>query len=210
MSKIFVRLQIALGFGVCLVAAASGADQYCAFAVKVSSPSGRPLAGIPAVIIQRESKEFGDEARTDGLGIAKLCDAPLEPVTIIVGFDMCGAVAIKNVTPSWPVTKQLYFTYVPEGCNHFGPWASSCTILVRVRDEDARPILDAAWTAEGISGRSTSSDAFGRILQSVDVGGELRGVLTKRGFAPARVSVPCEPDGARLIEREITMHRARE
>jgi len=209
MNKIFIRLQTVIGLGFYLVTAASGADQYCAFSIKVSSPSGRPLSGIPVAMIQGESKEFGPEVRTDGSGRAKLCDAPLEPVTIIVGLDMCGAVAIKRVTPSWPVTKQLHYTYVPEGCNHFGA-VSSCTILIRVRNEEARPILGAAWTAEGISGRSTSSDEFGRILQSVEVGRDLRGVLTERGFAPERVSVPCEPGGERLIEKEITMHRAPE
>jgi hypothetical protein len=210
MNKISIRLQVVIGFGFCLVTAASGADQYCAFAVKVSSPSGRPLAGIPVAMIQGESKEFGHEVRTDGAGSAKLCDAPLEPVTIIVGVDICGAVAVKHVRASWPATKQLYFTYVPEGCNHFGE-TSSCTILIRVLDEDARPTLEAAWTAEGISSRRlTSSDAFGRILQSVDVGGELRGVLTKRGFAPEKVDVPCETDGERFIEKKIIMHRAQE
>jgi hypothetical protein len=203
----FSHLQIIVGFGLCFATAAKGADQYCAFAVKVSNALGKPLAGISVAMIQREGKEVGHEVLTDVAGRARLCDAPMESVDIIVGVDICGAVAIKQVTPSWPVTKQLYFTYEAQGCNHFGD-IPSCTILLRVLDEVGRPVPDAVWTADGISGRSTSSDRFGRIFQSMDVGRILMGVVTKRGIAPVNVSVPCAADGERLIEKKISIPRA--
>jgi hypothetical protein len=209
MSMTPLRSKIVIGIGLFLATAANGAAQYCAFDVRVSSPAGTPLDGIPVAVIQQNGKEFGSEVRTDTLGLAKLCDSPMGRVSIIVGLDICGLVTIRNISPSWPDTKQLRVTYKPEHCNHFGPAAPSCTILLRILDNDARPIPDAMWKPEGKSGRSTSSDEFGRIFQSVDVGRVLLGILTGHGFAPINVSVPCVADGERLIEKKITLRTER-
>lgn len=74
------------------------ADQpYCAFEVKVSKPSGVPFANVPVIMVQRNAQLA--ETRTNTNGEARLCDAPLSSVDIMVGFERCGAVLVREVKP---------------------------------------------------------------------------------------------------------------
>ena len=111
-----ISLFLMAGLLISLANSAKGASDYCAFEVKVTDPSGAPLAGIPVAMIQQDDKEFGREVRTDHDGRARLCDAPMQQVSIIVGLDICGAVAVKAVRASWPATERLFITYEPKGC----------------------------------------------------------------------------------------------
>ena len=71
-----ISLFLMAGLLISLANSAKGASDYCAFEVKVTDPSGAPLAGIPVAMIQQDDKEFGREVRTDHDGRARLCDAP--------------------------------------------------------------------------------------------------------------------------------------
>lgn len=200
-----ISLFLMAGLLISLANSAKGASDYCAFEVKVTDPSGAPLAGIPVAMIQQDDKEFGREVRTDHDGRARLCDAPMQQVSIIVGLDICGAVAVKAVRASWPATERLFITYEPKGCDHFGA-SASCTILLRLLDEYDHPVPGAAWLAEqGQSG--PASDEYGRIFKSVRDGSKLEGAVSKNGYAPVRISVPCTHEGDRAIEKKVTMRK---
>ena len=203
MNVTLIHFLIIAGLQISFTTPANGASDYCAFEIKVSSPTGSPLEGVPVAMIQRDNKEFGREVRTDHNGRASLCDAPMQQVTIIVGFDMCGAVAIKGILASWPVTEHLFLTYEPRGCNHFTPPAS-CTILLRLRDEQNRPVSGATWiTGQGPT--ESRSDEYGRIFNSVPEGGKLEGLVSKDGYSAVKISESCTHDGDYAIERRVTI-----
>src|SRR5258708_27031060 len=69
---------------------------YCAYEVKVSTPLGRPISNLPVAMMTR-SKELFFETRTDETGVARICDAPLEFIDLIVGMDICGAVHVNRL-----------------------------------------------------------------------------------------------------------------
>ena len=72
MNVTLIHLLIIVGLQVSFATPANGASDYCAFEIKVSSPAGTPLAGVPVAMIQRDNKEFGQEVRTDPNGRASL------------------------------------------------------------------------------------------------------------------------------------------
>ena len=130
----------------------------------------------------------------------------MQQVTIIVGLDICGAVAIKGIPASWPLTEHLFFIYEPRGCNHF-PAPTSCTILLRLRDEQNRPVPGATWIA-GQEPAKPQSDEYGRIFNSVPDGVRLEGLVSKDGYFAVKDSQACTHDGDYAIEREVTMRKS--
>lgn len=183
----------------------SAASEYCAFEVRVTNPSGRPVAGVAVAIITADNKEFSGEILTDRDGRARLCDAPMQPVTIIAGTDVCGLVAVKNISPIWPSTEHVFITFEPKSCNHF-PRPGPCTVLLRIVDEEDRPISNAAWRGQA-PGAPALSDRFGRVIESVRDGGELVGTVSKEGYFPTKATASCSKDSERRMEKKIRMQR---
>jgi hypothetical protein len=103
-------------------------DSYCAFEVTVRTPSGDPISKIPVALIQARATTFSETA-TDASGIARLCDAPLEYMDIIVGRDICGSVMVRHLAPTWPDMRPVYVTYVDAPCDHFG--VAPCAFRMR-------------------------------------------------------------------------------
>jgi len=185
------------------------ADQlpYCAFKVKVTKPSGTPFARVPVELARRGSDAPISIAatRTDAEGVAEFCDAPLDPVDLIVGFDACGAVWVRSVKATWPATRQISVTYVDEVCDHFNP-PEHCQILLRVQDDRGRPVVGARF--EGTPSALSSpdySDAFGRLFRIVNTGGALEGTVAEEGHEPSRVSAQCRLWGDREIK--VILHK---
>ena len=92
-------------------------DSYCAFEVRVTRPSRAPVVNVPVYLV-RDRATIADTT-TDVNGLAKLCDAPLKPVDIAVGFDVCGSVVVRDIEATWPAMRQIFVTYMETPCNHF-------------------------------------------------------------------------------------------
>jgi hypothetical protein len=136
------RLALVLAAGRCGTAQTSRASTYCAFEIRVRAPSGAPVANIPAGIV-----DGGVQAATvltNREGVARICDVPLHRVDVAVGIDLCGLVLIKNVTSTWPNTRQIFATYVPETCPHL-VFSRHCQALLRVINDEGRPLARARF-----------------------------------------------------------------
>jgi len=184
---------ILMGFPGLFISPAEGETTYCAFEVKVSAPSGVPIDKVPVVMIRGDRTTFFETATTAN-GVARICDAPLESVDIVVGFDVCGSVLIRDLKPSWPKTQRVFVTYVRTFCDHFGI-APGCQVLLRVQDGEGRPVAGARFDGEpsGTPG-SHVSDALGRLFRSLKRREKLEGVVVREGSEPARISVQCLDD----------------
>jgi hypothetical protein len=166
-------------------------DTYCAFEVKVLSPSNGPASKVP-VGIARLSNTFA-ETVTDANGIARICDAPIDPVDVFIGFDACGLIVIKGVKPLWLETKRLFATYATSSCGEFNSNPKNCHIMLRVKDESGRPVAEARF--EGNASESVREpivgDSFGRLFRTVERDRTLQGSITKLGYNPTPISQRC-------------------
>jgi hypothetical protein len=167
---------------------AAAEPTYCAFEVKVSGPSGTPLAKVPVLMLRRDTTVFAETTTTKD-GTARLCDAPLDPVDIVVGFDMCGSVVVRVLKPTWPKIRRVFVTYLQTFCDHL-PSDNYCQVLLRVHDEKGRPVAGARFEGSP-SDVSDVSDIFGRLFRLVRPGEKLEGVVTKDGRQSDRVSEQC-------------------
>jgi hypothetical protein len=167
------------------------ADSYCAFEVEVHSPLKRPALNVPVGIGQLRST-FA-QTLTNANGIARLCDAPIGPVDVFVGFDACGLVVIKDVKPLWRETKKLFVTYARSSCGEFNSNARNCHIILRVKDETGHPLAGARF--EGKASESTweplVSDSFGRLFREIEADQTLEGYIAKLGYNPTPISHKC-------------------
>ena len=175
-----------LALHLCLTKMATAQNGYCAFEVSVRSPEGAPLVGIPVALIQGHKTSYL-EATTDSHGIARLCDAPVDPVDIVAGIDLCGSVAIRSVSFQWPQTQRLSLTYVQNWCDHLGI-APERQVILRVVDEQGRPLEGALFegSPSGVR-KSGASDALGRLFFIAKPREVLDGMVVKRGRESSHV-----------------------
>ena len=192
-----------------LALCASGAEggTYCAFEVHVSKPSGAPFAGVPVVLVSKGS-EISKETRTDLQGNVKLCDAPLDPVDVVIGFDSCGSVTIRKVQPDWLETKQVWATYERSYCPEL-ILPRACHVVVRVKDGDGKPVAGARLAElTGYTGRHAYlSDNFGRIFLLVPQGEVVRGWVAKKDEGRVPVSTLCNLDSEPNVDISVALHR---
>ena len=169
-------------------------ESFCAFRVEVKTPAGAPL-----------EKQVYAQAVTGKEGSAKLCDAPFEPVDVLVGFDICGSVLVRNLSPTWPETRNVSVTYADAPCDHFGV-SQTCRMLIRILDEAGKPVEGALFsgTPYGSEGQSTS-DRYGRIFRTMLRQQKIEGFVAKEGRQPARVSSICASDA----ELKVSLRPAR-
>jgi hypothetical protein len=175
---------------------------YCSFEVRVSRPSGVPFAKVPVALVERGT-QFAT-VFTDAKGLARICDAPLHRVDIVVGGDLCGMVLVKNIRPTWPTTRQVFVTYVEEGCSHF-TFPDHCQALLHTEDERGQPLAGARF--DGRPSGPAVSDVFGRFFRTLKRGEKLEGTVTKEGYQPARVSEQCLPDGQDTVETKAVLRK---
>ena len=170
--------------------AAEGAT-YCAYEVRVNEPSGKPFAGVPILLVHNGAQIA--ETRTDATGKARICDAPLDAVSIAVGFDICGSVVVRDLVPLWLRTRQVFVTYVRSTCGEFVSFPADCHLLVRVVDDKGRFLPGARLgpkTLEIGSGADVS-DEFGRMFRYLKEHEKLDGVVTKEGYGSSPLSTKC-------------------
>lgn len=168
-------------------------EPYCAFEVHVATPAGKPVPGVPVAMLRADKTTYSNTA--SGLdGVARICDAPLQTVNFVVGFDICGSVMVRNLRPAWPETQQVIVTYASAPCPHM-TFCNECQVLLRIRDENGNPVAGARFqgTPSGLRG-SAVSDEFGRLFRVVRRGETLKGIVAKQGKASAQVSVLVDDD----------------
>jgi hypothetical protein len=201
-SRLFALLALPVILG---APRAMASDTFCAFEIKVEEPSRRPVADVSVTMVQHGDTAFGPEVRTGADGTVKLCDAPLAPIDIVVGFDRCGAVMIKHVMFDWISPKKILVTYAPSRCGEF-VFPEECHILFRIIDGDGRPLAGAGFSASQDRDLPVS-DEFGRLFRSVGDGQLLNGTVRKSGFKDATVSVRCTQEGEHNIEIKVPLER---
>jgi hypothetical protein len=174
---------------------------YCAFEVTIKNPTGHPVAKIPVALVGQAKTTFS-QAISDVNGVARLCDAPMEPVDIVVGLDICGSVMIRSLKPTWPSTQHLSATYSPRTCE-FVSFREDCLVLLRIVDEEGRSVPGAEFaTAPAATSGGKGSDAYGRLFRIVKKGQTLKGFVFKEGFASATVEKRCQDD----LESKVVLH----
>ncbi len=80
-------LSVALVLLGMLTVTAFAAEPYCAFEIKVVSALGRPVPNLSVVLVRGDKTTYA-QTSTDRAGVARLCDAPLESVSIAAGRDV--------------------------------------------------------------------------------------------------------------------------
>jgi hypothetical protein len=152
----------------------------------------------------RELKSKFSETNTDAKGLARLCDAPLEAVDIVVGFDVCGLVTVRDLHSKWPETKRIYVTFEENSCDHFA-LSEFVQVLMRVQDNQGRPVAVARFSTQSLDKGSGSdvSDRLGRIFRLARRNSKLEGVVQEVAGGQARIAVLCSDD----IEMKVILHR---
>lgn len=200
------KLLMCLGvLALCFVLRAEDVN-YCSFEVKVRTPSGSPVVNVPVAMIKRHTVAISETKTTEN-GLARLCDAPLEPVDIVVGYDLCGSVLVRNVRPTWPITHRIFVTYVETWCAHVTP-ESNCPVLLRVQDDKGKPISGARLKETPI--RVTvpeKTDVFGRLLRNLKQGEKIEGAIVKEGWVPLSIIVNCGPLGGDELEKVLILRK---
>ncbi len=181
-----------------------GAPSYCAFEVNIRNASGSPSANAPVEMVS--GGRHLAVAMTNKQGLARFCDAPLQGVDFAVGVRDCGVVLVKGVKLTWPETREVFITYDNGHCSGELIFPNSCQLLLRVHDEEGRP-LEGAEIDSGPSTPSVSDD-FGRIFLLVKSGENLEGVLKMEGREPVRISEHCVRDDERDFEKSVVLKKA--
>jgi len=185
------------------LSAQATADPYCAFEILVRSPDGAPLAHIP-VAARRDGITFEANTETDARGIARICDSPLDSsIDIHVGENKC-SVTVHSVYPIWRETRSIFVTL--QTCRT-REMLGYCHLLLRVRDEENRPLpnvrLDVADTSGDVQG-TTSSDEFGRIFTAISWRTTSHGMLERPGYSKTPIVLECNPETS-TSEKVITL-----
>ena len=183
-----------------LIAISSQAETYCAYEVHVKRPTGESFAQTPVSLVDR-GKEVRTEF-TDERGAARLCDAPLHPVDIVVGAVACGLTVIKGVRPAWPNTRTVVAVRDSD-CYEFSS-PDDCQVLLRIQDQRERPISGAQVSLES-KGTVPPSDAFGRIFRKLKSGEAMDGTVVSRGHSPKRFSVRCSRGNQQDVELKLVL-----
>ena len=182
-------LLVALAFGVS-VESAKAAAGYCAFEVAVKAPFGKPLSGVPVTLVKGNQSVV--EVTTSPAGLARICDSPVEVVSVIIGSDICGSVVVRNVTSRWPKTERIDVIYAERPCDHLGI-VQQCQLLLRIIDTNGRPVAGAVFVgSHGSREGSKSSDDRGRLFKILTRGSRLEGVVVRGKLETIPIAVDCQ------------------
>ena len=108
--------------------------------------------------------------------------------------------------PIWPATRDIFVTYDEPHCHEFA-LADHCQILLRVRDENGKPVTGARLEEHLARSGPDASDDFGRLFRSLKKGERIQGTLVKQGWEPALVSEICGPNGDEEVEKTIVLRK---
>ncbi|QOY90023.1 hypothetical protein [Paludibaculum fermentans] len=180
---------------VALVGIAGGqsfGQSFCAFEVTVRSSLHRPMAGVGVGFIG-EHRTTLYESISDKYGVVRFCDGPLMPIDIVVGNDICGSVLLRNIKARWPNSARMSVVYDDRACDHLA-LSADIVALLRVQDEEGRPISGAQFADAAKRPGTSVSDEYGRVFRVCRRGELLQGTIQKRGWLAAKISHVCGDD----------------
>jgi len=164
---------------------------YCALRVHMERMNGDPLdspAGVPLSIIDSRTRAVLVSMKAKG-GTAELCELSTdEPFDVAVGGDGCGQVVVKNLQLLWVNTVDIRVIYQP--CFEMGeelPWYG-CRVLVRIQDQDHKPITTAEVTRDESAYRV---DSAGRWMTALHMDEAIRLQVSAPGFVPVERRLTC-------------------
>lgn len=190
-----------------LMAAQSEGD-VCYFEVAVTSAKGAPVIGASVSGVHQQSGRTFNQTFTDKQGVARICDAPEGLVDILVGGNLCGAVAVRYLKPYWMRTRRISVSY--ENCSG-DEWVlpGGCLLTLRIEDQKGTPLSGVLFDSEDkrskLREQTQLSDQFGRIFRFVNYGESLSGRLVKQGFDSRSVTDQCKSGKNPEREQRIIM-----
>jgi hypothetical protein len=119
---------------------------------------------------------------TNHNGKASICDAPNEPIDIVVGRDICGSVIVNDLRYEWPTTHTVFVTYQDEPCDHLA-LGKEARVLLRILDNTGRPVRGAIFKGRAVGRIDEESDELGRLFIIAQRGSRVEGVVEKDGMA---------------------------
>lgn len=188
-----------------LVASQCVAAEYCAFEVKVITSNGLARPHADVALLEDgpvgSGKTILSTSQTDAGGVARICDAPLRPTSILAGYEgVCGTVIVRNVYPDWPNSIRITIMMTDLPCPGFNP-KPSCTLLVRVVDRQRRPVAGAFLAAASIQSTvPTKSDSLGRVYRKLNRNERFEGMVTKDGQRSMPIVASCGDDTEVTVE----------
>ena len=191
----WVRIILALGFGLASQAAGQSLSEYCAVEVHIRNSTGAQI-DTPVMLEAGKEKLVAQSAN----GVARFCDVGFDEFSIVVG-EPCGRVTVSGLTASPPSTRVVNVIYDP--CwSERPPGGNACTILLRVGRQDGAPLAGAfLWINRKLY---RESDQYGRMFVMVRYGDSLRGSVRRGGYRDLSVDIPCRTDESRF-ERRIAL-----
>lgn len=169
----------------------------CDIIVSLFDYSGKPTdARVSLVDATGSEAAFTNSVN----GVAELCDAGVRPVTIVVGNDSCGRVSIHRIEANRYETKRVPVYY--QNCHSFGI-DTGCSIVLRVRDKDGRPMAGASVKFGRVVEKS---DRLGRIHLSLLYGSSGEATVSKPGFRDNHLAVECSR-GRERFEAGVKLER---
>jgi hypothetical protein len=185
------------------IAAAQPDKLFCAFEVKVVTPTGLPAAGLSVAVIRDDDKKTFSTATTSPDGVVRFCDAPIVPVRIMVASMPCGLTTVGPARAEWPDTQKLLITQNHTRCEEFNP-PPLCHVLLRISDESGGPVEGTRFeTKASLGPGSVVSDRLGRLFLSIKRMDRLDGLIVKEGFQPTPFSEQCVDD----VEPKIVLRQ---
>ena len=110
-------------------------------------------------------------------------------------------------TGGHPQIPRTRLTYDGSNCGEFLAFPTVCHVVLRVVDDDGHPVPAAGFDVEHGRGTSGLSDSFGRIFETIDPHGTLRGIVRKGGYRPAPVSAQCVLEKRTDMQLRVILHR---
>jgi len=180
------------------------AGTYCSLKVRVVSPEGKSIAGVPISIREPNGRTI-ENASADG--DTQFCDLGLAPVKVTVGADSCGMlVIIQEVPVWWEEPYRLVVTYDPGPCvtERGLPSVRLCEVLVRVSDEKDNWISGSTVLLRAPKSESAETDGAGRVRFLLALSTRAGGSVTKAGYHAAQLRpITCSPTQMNQEQRVV-------
>jgi hypothetical protein len=162
----------------------------CGFSVEVVDNEGRSVLGVPVALIDG-SGVVRDRAVSDGTRLP-LCNVGVGYHSIVAGEnDSCGFVTVGKLSYNPYQDNNVRVTVFK--CPHLGmEYSNRCKVSLLVKDRaNGRYLPEASVRArsQSMSGRT---NAFGRMLLSLEFGTTEAIVVSLDGFEPDSLTVGCE------------------
>ncbi len=173
--------------------------------VEVRDSRGHPATEVELTVIE-ESTTRAQTTRTDSLGMARVCDLGLSPVTLRVGKQGCYQVTVtRAVLPFGNNRLSVIYDRGRDPCTLDPPAPSGCAYLLRILDEKKRAVPNARVQGRFVGPKTAITDSFGRALVVIRNGTTERIRIEAEGFLSHAEAFECSSEP--LNEKPIQLVR---